>query len=36
MHRQLAWSDVLARADVAQQPASSALAVKHLPANDLA
>lgn len=38
MHRQLAWSDVLARADVAQQLAGQlgTLAVKNLLANDLA
>ena len=38
MDRQLAWSDALARADVAQQLAGQlgTLAVKHLPAHDLA
>lgn len=38
MHRQLAWDDALARTDVPQQLAGQlgTLAVKHLPANDLA
>ena len=38
VHRQLAGADALARADVAQQLAGDlgALAIEHLPANDLA
>ena len=38
MHRQLAWTDVLLRADVAQQLAGQigTLAIEHLPADNLA